>query len=54
MEKTNKKFLHFKMLTLQNVKLMMSEYSNPTVIFTETLLDNYAVKDQLQTSAGFP
>ena len=42
------------MLTLQNVKLMMSEYSNPTVIFTETLLDNHAVKDQLQTSAGFP
>ena len=43
------------MLTLQNVKLMMSEYSNPRVIFTETLLDNnYAVKDQLQTSAGFP
>ena len=42
------------MLTLQNVKFKMSEYSNRTVIYTETLLNNYAVKDQLQTSAGFP
>ena len=30
-EKTNKKNLHFRMLTLQNVKFEMSEYSNTTI-----------------------
>ena len=50
MEKTNQKNFTFQNVNTSKCKINDAD----SYLFTETLLDNYAVKDQLQTSAGFP
>ena len=39
-----KKLLHLKMLTLQNVKFKMSEYSNTTIVFYAKNVDGWYIE----------